>query len=267
MDKVSEFPRGVLYAKKSDEKYSLTRLKPSSVLSGIIETFWFVSWDLSDKEPHVQQNIPDPCINIVFEADVAKVVGAVTKRYSVELFGKGRIFGIKFIPGGFYSLTGMEVSKFTDSDLSIKQFFGKETNELIKEINATSNIKQMVQLSENFFQSQILKLKRNANEVVSIVSLISNDLSILRVIDLSRKTGLSERNLQRLFKEQVGVSPKWVIRKYRIQEVLSRLEEGNYDWQQLVSQLDYFDQSHFIKDFKSLIGVTPVEYIKQLSTD
>lgn len=51
-----------------------------------------------------------------------------------------------------------------------------------------------------------------------------------------------------------------------MREVLSRLEEGESDWQKLILQLGYCDQAHFIKDFKSLIGVTPTDYVTNLST-
>jgi len=75
---------------------------------------------------------------------------------------------------------------------------------------------------------------------------------------------LSKRTLQRLFQQYVGVSPKWVIKRYRLHEAVERLAAGNeVDWTRLDLDLEYFDQAHFIKDFKAIIGKTPSEYTKQ----
>jgi len=265
MSNADQYSRGVLYAKKSEENYVLIREKPSENLARLIETFWLVTWDLSDRKPHIQQNIPDPCINMIFEAQNSRVVGAVTKRYSYELSGKGQIFGIKFRPGGFYSLTKSQVSRFTDSDIQISHFFGVESHRLIDRINSASSIESMVQISQDFLRPHIPTSVESVTNLNNIISEISRDSKIMRVSHLSEICNLSERSLQRLFKHQVGVSPKWVIRKCRIQEILFRLEQGDFNWQQLINQLDYFDQSHFIKDFKSLVGVTPTEYIKHLT--
>jgi AraC-like DNA-binding protein len=86
-----------------------------------------------------------------------------------------------------------------------------------------------------------------------------------RVDDVARATGTSERELQRLFKEYVGVSPKWVIQRYRLHEALARVEAG-FDSAALAADLGYFDQAHFTRDFRALIGVSPGAYAKALRT-
>lgn len=68
--------------------------------------------------------------------------------------------------------------------------------------------------------------------------------------------------LQRLFNEYVGVSPKWVINRYRLHEAVAILaQDQSIDWAQLAADLGYFDQAHFIRDFKSVTGRTPTEYV------
>ena len=57
------------------------------------------------------------------------------------------------------------------------------------------------------------------------------------------------------------MSPKWVIRRYRLHEALERVNAGHrVDWAALAAELGYFDQAHFIRDFKALVGRTPAEY-------
>ena len=76
-----------------------------------------------------------------------------------------------------------------------------------------------------------------------------------------RRFGLSARSLQRLFRRYVGVGPKWVLQRYRLHEAAERIADGEGgDWAAFALELGYFDQAHFIKDFKALVGCSPAEY-------
>ncbi len=265
MKQYNQSARGVLNARNSEKNYRLVRNEPSKSVAGIVETFWRVDWDLDERNPHTQQNIPDPCIHMVFEQSSAYLVGAVTKRYTAKLADKGYIFGIKFRPGGFHALTQLQVSDFTDSKLAISDIFNSDGERLVADIRQANTIEQMQSISETFLQAKLPESFDDVAKLEKMINEIHSNPAIMKVADLSERFSISERALQRLFKHQVGVSPKWAIRKCRIQEVLSQLEDGSHDWQQLVLELGYFDQSHFIKDFTSLIGVTPTQYMKKLN--
>jgi AraC-like DNA-binding protein len=72
------------------------------------------------------------------------------------------------------------------------------------------------------------------------------------------------RSLQRLFAEHVGVSPKWVLRRYRLHEAVARAQGGEaLDWAALAQELGYFDQAHLIADFRALVGWTPASYARR----
>jgi AraC-like DNA-binding protein len=72
---------------------------------------------------------------------------------------------------------------------------------------------------------------------------------------------VSSRTIERLFRRYVGVSPKWVVRRYRVHEACERVKTGVApDWSQLAHELGYFDQAHFIHDFKAQVGRTPADY-------
>ena len=94
------------------------------------------------------------------------------------------------------------------------------------------------------------------------MDLILADREITQVEHLVHHSGVGKRTLQRLFSEYVGVSPKWVINRYRMHEALERVAAGeSVDWTNLALDLGYFDQAHFIRDFKKLVGKTPTEYV------
>lgn len=94
-----------------------------------------------------------------------------------------------------------------------------------------------------------------------IVQEVMEDRTIIKVEQLSQRTGMSVRQLQRLFHKYVGVTPKWVIKRFRLQEAAERIEkDASKPWAELAIELGYFDQAHFIKDFKAVLGKSPAAY-------
>jgi AraC-like DNA-binding protein len=93
------------------------------------------------------------------------------------------------------------------------------------------------------------------------VDRVYEDVEIARVGDLAERMAVPVRTLERAFRRCVGVSPKWVIRRARVQEAAARAATGSIvDWAALAHELGYFDQSHFIRDFKAQVGRTPADY-------
>jgi len=87
---------------------------------------------------------------------------------------------------------------------------------------------------------------------------MAGDRSILRVADVCDASGLDERALQRAFRACVGVSPKWVIQRYRLHEAAAQLRSSAPpELAALAASLGYADQAHFSRDFKRMVGETP----------
>ena len=102
------------------------------------------------------------------------------------------------------------------------------------------------------------------DQVAAVVQRIRDDREIRRVDDVARLVGGSLRALQRLFSEYVGVSPKWVIRRYRLHEITERLAAGGpVDWAGLAAELGYADQAHLVRDFRAMVGETPTWYAQR----
>ncbi len=96
-----------------------------------------------------------------------------------------------------------------------------------------------------------------------IVDSVVADLELRSAQQLADRFGLALRGLQRLFNEFVGVGPKWVINRYRMHEAIARVQAGQpVSWAALSQDLGYFDQAHFIADFRRLAGRTPGDYAR-----
>lgn len=248
---------------ESEKKYQLSRIYPSEDLAYYVEQYWIVRWDLRNNKPHLQENIPHPCVHLVLEYNNSRVVGVVTRKYSYYLSDVGKIFGIKFRPGAFYTFVNSPVSGFTDRSIPVNKVFDVNSEIFTDSILSYNEDADMVSLAEDFLRTRIPPhVDRNIEKINDTIYAVNADRSITQVEQLASKVKIEKRTLQRLFNTYVGVSPKWVIRKYRLHEILERMEEDDVDWRQLITELGYFDQAHFIKDFKEFVGKPPTKYFR-----
>ena len=96
-----------------------------------------------------------------------------------------------------------------------------------------------------------------------LVGALLHDRTIARVDDVTARFGIAPRTLQRLFARYVGVSPRWVLRRYRLHEAAAALaDDQDRPWAEVAAELGYYDQSHFIRDFTAAIGMTPLAYAR-----
>ncbi len=231
-----------------------------------MERYWLVHWDMRGQEPYVQENLPFPCVNLVFEQGNPRIYGVVTGKSTRLLENEGRAFGVKFKPGGFYPFIKAPVSQLTDSSISFDDELGVDAKPWEEAIFALEAEGKMVELVEQFLRERLPERDENVTLINQIVDLIIADRTITKVDDVVKRVHLNKRTLQRLFNQYVGISPKWVIKGYRLQEAAEKLEKGDdADSTRIALELGYFDQAHFIKDFKTIVGRTPAEYAKHIS--
>ncbi len=157
------------------------------------------------------------------------------------------------------------VSQFTDTAISLQDVFGIESNVLEAAIFSHEDAGRMVALAENFLRERLPERDANVVLINQIIDRIIADRAIARVDDIVCRLNHNKRTLQRLFSHYVGVSPKWVIKRYRLHEAAERLADGeDVDIATLALDLGYFDQAHFIKDFKAIVGRAPAGYAREI---
>ena len=114
---------------------------------------------------------------------------------------------------------------------------------------------------EAFLLERLPPVERAAVEVRDLIEALAKNRSLLSAEAIARQAGHSLRTLQRLFRRYAGVSPKWVVGRYRLHEALERLAaDPGRSLAQLALDLGYTDQPHFSRDFKALIGVSAKTY-------
>jgi AraC-like DNA-binding protein len=257
--------RGILHRLGPADRFHHARHLPVPPLDAFVQHCWIVRWDLRGEPPQLQETLPHPNVYLVFEQGSATVGGVASGRWSRRLEGAGFAFGVKFRPGGFRPFLRRPVSSLSDRSLPIRDVFGADGSELERDVFACADDRAMSGIVQRFLLDRLPAPDPDVEQVAAIVDAIAGDRSLLKVDDLVTRYGLGKRALQRLFSEYVGVGPKWVIGRYRLHEAIDQIADGRrVDWSALALDLGYFDQAHFIRDFRRLVGRTPADYARAM---
>jgi AraC-like DNA-binding protein len=255
--------RGILRPEAIGRVFSLQRTAPADDLAHLIERHWVVEWDLGDRPPHRQEVVTHPCVNLVFEPRGAAVFGVQRRRDARVLRGSGWAVGVKFRPGGFSGYYGRPVHEITDRALALDAIFGEDGAALARAA-AVADPAGKTALAEAFLRA---RMPPPDPEIELVHEVVVDMLAVdpaTTVAAIAGRHAVSTRTLQRLFRRHVGVGPKWVLRRYRLQEAAEQLAAGERsDWTRLALDLGYFDHAHFIRDFRAVVGRSPAEYEAQ----
>jgi AraC-like DNA-binding protein len=250
--------RGILRPGAVDTRFTIERIATSPDLAAYVAWFWIVRWSLD--APYTQETLPYPCVNMVVGTHQPGLFGPQRRRFVAELEGTGSVVGTKFTPAGFYAFHRRSLVELVDRSLPIKTGI-RDGARLETKLADASDDRERIATIEAFLRHLEPAHDPAIAEVNAIVELARTDLAIARVSDLATRSGVAARTLERMFREYVGLAPKWIIRRFRVHEAAEVAARGErVDWSRLVHELGYYDQAHFIREFKEQIGCTPARY-------
>lgn len=253
-------PHEVLNPLKAAEHYTAKLYQPAAELVAFMEHYWIVRWDLRNQSAFTVEAIPAPYINMTFMKEGPRITGVTTDKYTYELKEMGMIVGIKFRPGGFYPFWQEDVSQLTNNEIPASRVFN-DANELLNaRILRMKTDKTIIRRLNTLLLGHRPKDDSNVQVINDIIeSLSATDAPSVR--SLAQKFGMGERTLQELFHSYVGVGVKWIILRSRLQQAAKLAAQvKSPDWRSIALELGYSDQSHFINDFKRIIGKSPAQY-------
>ncbi|SMQ18059.1 AraC-type DNA-binding protein [Streptomyces sp. Ag82_O1-12] len=261
--------RGIVDPSALLDRVRFRRHEPAEPLRRYVEWYWLIDWDLP--APYASHVVPHPAVNLTFQWDesgetegppYAEVTGVALGLYTRKLTGRGRVCGAKFRPGGFRPYTPeVPVSRWTGRALPAREVFPQITGDTARTVVTAAGDQARVAALDAFLLSLPHAPDPQADLAIDLVRHIRADRTVRRVGDFARAEGLSVRALQRLFATCVGVSPKWVILRYRIHEALEQAgTRDDIDWATLAADLGYADQAHLVRDFTATVGVPPTAY-------
>jgi len=253
---------GILNPAAGFKQFELRRYPPSPDLAKLVDWHWVVRWSLT--EPFAQEVLPHPCVNLSFEARGSAVHGMGTRRHVAHLEGTGRVVAAKFKPGGFFPFARTPMRRLVDRIVPLVEAFGGAASALDAAVLDQPDDALAIGVVEGLLRAQGLAEDPALDASMALAVRAQEDRDIHRAEDLARVAGVSVRTLHRAFERHIGVGPKWIIRRSRVQEAAERVAAGaSVVWAALAAELGYHDQAHLIRDFKAQIGFTPAVYAER----
>lgn len=247
------------------------RLEPHSSIAHLIECYWMMQSENST--PKIEKIIPDGFTELIFNyKEVYKaqndgiwytqspnlLAGQISSFFYLENTGITGSCAIKLKPAALTQLYGLNMELYLDKIVDLDTFPVTALAELknwVLPFQGAAHFKNT--LDEYFIQ---LAKTAGPNPIEQALELIFDSNGLSPVSKLITASGVSERQLERLFKKYIGLSPKYYSRIIRFNYIFELIKSKKSTWTEIVYQSGYYDQSHFIRNFKAFTGEDPSSY-------
>ncbi len=251
---------------------------PRQELRPYVELYWEGSFNADADGRMSMQMVPNGCLELIFhlndlhcdlEADNTwsqspdyMIIGLYTKPYEVRFKNFVKVFSIRFKPEGVYNIFGVPASELKDSHQDMALIMGNLFRDFSNRLKEEKSVISMIRRTEQYLLKNLMDRKIELNYINFAAELIRNTKGV-KIENLPGQVCISQRQLEREFKNKVGISPKHYLRIIRINEVLRLLNDKQAINLTSVSyHCGYFDQAHFIKDFKNITGEKPSIFVR-----
>lgn len=243
---------------------------PAPSLARWVERYWSVQWRFSEDEVFRATTLDDPSVNLTVERGGVRragtcgagawVTGPVTRgRFDVELSGTGSVVGAKLRVGEAAAFSPQELHALRDMTVPASDWFGEDLPGADLAEDAVSASGRL----DAWLAGRRPRDAKGCEAVRDVLALLA-DPSVTSMAGLEERSGLSARSLQRLFARFVGVGPKRMLVRSRVMDAVAAIDRGDErDLTEIAHELGWYDQSHFIRDVRSIIGETPGAYARR----
>ncbi len=245
-------------------------------LNDFVKCFWTLEAP-AEACPQKQRIVPDGCLEMIFhygdpylqyKADGSAILqpacfvfGQITTTLDIAPTGASGIFAARFFPESFTPFATMRLQDLENRAVPLEALFGVAGLELERQVLQAADTGERIKITETFLLKQLGNPESIDRVVRSGVSLMLGDNGQLSVADLSKQMNINRRQLERRFASVIGLSPKQLARIIRLQAALRLMLSKQYtSLTELAHEGAYYDQAHFIKDFKEFTGMSPKKF-------
>ncbi|BDD08065.1 AraC family transcriptional regulator [Fulvitalea axinellae] len=252
--------------------------QPHPDLESLVSCYWTLEVPATDS-PQRQRIVPDGTIEMAFilgedvkrytsENDFilqprAMVLGQTIEPFYIEPTGYVNTFAIRFYPFGFANFVNVPIKTLVNKETPLETLFGEDTAmALEREIVQATDAEQRIGIIENFLMGKLSEQATVDNIVKTTVDALLSTKGGASIGGILKDDLSKRRKLERKFVKQIGISPKQLGKVIRMQGALKMLlNEDGESLTRIAYENEYYDQAHFIKDFKEFTGVSPKEFL------
>jgi AraC-like DNA-binding protein len=218
-------------------------------------------WTMESEESFCHRVLPDACADIIFTRHLGKVslmaVGTMTRFADFQIPPAQLLVGARFRPGMWTNQFGVPSPEITDAQLPIECLWGARGRALLERLTDANSPQQCAALL-----GQALQPPQSRTPVQRALAWMEVNPDCVSLDDVARQTGLSIRQFRRICLQQTGVSPKLLARVLRFRKALVQVRSQVGEHAGLAADCGYFDQSHFIAEFRRFAGQSPAAFLR-----
>ncbi|WP_420580491.1 AraC family transcriptional regulator [Reichenbachiella sp.] len=252
--------------------------QPHPDLESIIRCYWTLEVP-ADPSAQRQRIVPDGCIEMAFILgdDIkrytsedsfilqprAMVLGQTVESFYIEPTGYVNTFAVSFYPYGFANFVAVPIKSLANKETPIEKLFDQKTAiKLTQEIIEAKDVRQRIEIIEGFLLSRLSEKPMVDHIVRTTIDTLLSRKGSSSISSILKQDPSKRRQLERNFVKQIGISPKQLGKVIRLQSALKMMlnEEGE-NLTNIAYESEYYDQAHFIKDFREFTGVSPKEFL------
>jgi AraC-like DNA-binding protein len=235
-------------------------------LADFVDLLWLSEGYL---QPHrAERVLPTGCMDLVIDLDEstaapALVAGAQSQSIILSTGKPLNLLGVRFKPGGGFPFFGVPAGALQDQSIPLDILWGAGAETLRARLLEATTPREQVRILETALLDKLRPEAYRHPAVSYAVKTFQQGIQPVSVADIVDRTGLSARKLIALFRDEVGLTPKMFARICRFRQVLGRIAPATaIDWADTALACGYFDQAHFVHDFRALVGLTPTTYAR-----
>jgi len=249
---------------------------PSPPLAPYIKQYWAMEGHLGRDAEHVQRIVPNGFAELIFyfgdlpenidrpESQKARSVvnGQQSDYYNLRVTGSLSLLSVTFTPQGTRFFFNLPISEIYNRNLPLRILTGPVADRLEESIYEACTLKSRIEVIEKFFTRQLaMRREYEFNRITHSISHINRYRGITGVAELANMACLGRKQYERTFSSFVGINPKQFLRVVRFQNAISVRQENRTASLTSIAYLGGFsDQSHMVREFKAMSGLTPGEY-------
>lgn len=259
-------------------------IKPSEMLRPYIRGYHVMESDEKDKFLPKRRIYTYGCVVLVFHYGYPSffhernksayieprtvVCGPQTNYYDLALAGKTGMILVIFQPFGAGMFFRMPINEIVNQNIAFDLFVNKEAGKIEDKILHAGSVRERIKLIDDFLLERLIKNNRNSDRISAAFAILHHCHERVTVKQMAASSCLSIKQFERNFPAFVGLSPKQYLRIARFQKAIQLRNSEHFDnYTGLAYDCGYFDQSHFIHDFKIITDLSPKEFFRTQNPD
>lgn len=261
-------------------RWEFARWRPAAPLQGCIDELWHMrsngSYTRERLLPHAHMdlliNLGEPHRLVSHDPDRpsrlyqrAWIAGLQDRYLDIESPSHPWLMGIRFKPTGPLALLRVPLAELTNRVVDLDLILGSSIERLRQRLMEAASLERRFQILERYLLERIASARAPRAEVGYALTRLARTRGAVRMRSLAVETGISQKHLIDLFHEQVGMAPKRYARIVRLNALLKEVSSSN--WADLAARFGYYDQPHFVREFREFSGTTPTEFLRARGPD